>query len=258
MISIVMLVHNAKDFTKHSLKTISKTSDSLDTELIVVDNNSNQSTRKMLLKMQKKGIIDKLILLKENTMFAKGNNIGSHLCSENSEHILLINSDIEIRNKEWLKLIYGIHSRGATCLGVCENNPYTRGDGFCFLIDKDLYLKYQLDESFEWWWSITKLEAILMRDGFTVKAVKNYENILYHFGGMSGKAWKNAMGLKIEGKEIESWFNKNQISIIEKLSINKKDNINVGLKFKINFVIFYKNIKNNFKNIIKGIIKKIK
>jgi len=248
MISIIMLVHNAKNYTVHSIKTLKKTNGLEKYELIVVDNDSDKKTKNALLKLQKKGFIDKLLFLNENTLFAKGNNIGSRLCNKDSKYILLLNSDIEIRNAKWLDILVSIHKRGASAYGVCFNNPYTRADGYCFLIDKDLYEKYLLDETFEWWWSVTKLEALLLRDNFTVTAVHNHNELLYHYGGMSGKSWRNAKGLNVEGNEIKKWFQNKKVDIIENLSYDVND--------KVYSKYYYLNYKRDIKKKIKKILKK--
>lgn len=253
MISIIMLVHNAKIFTKHTILTLAKTKTNEEYELIVVDNNSNGWTKRMLLNLQKRKLIDKLVLLKENTFFAKGNNIGSQICNPKSEYIILMNSDIEIRNSKWLDLFMKIHEKGASCMGLCENNPYTRGDGYCFLIDKDLYEKYKLDESFEWWWSVTKLEAELLRDGYKINVIKNHENLMHHYGGMSGNAYKKSKGLQIEGDDVKKWFGDKTVKVIEKLETEDKNNIKV---FTISNVLAkFKSIKKKLKTKIKAIIK---
>lgn len=250
MISIIMLVHNAKAYTIHSIKTLAKTKGEEQYELIVVDNDSLSSTKKALLKLQRKGYIDKLLFLNENTMFAKGNNIGSKLCNPESKYILLLNSDVEIRNEKWLDILVNIHKRGSTSYGLCENNPYTRGDGFCFLIDKDLYLKYQLDEEFEWWWSVTKLQAFLLKDGLSVQAVRNHNALLFHYGGASGKIWKNAKGLNIEGDEIKKWFNKKEVKVIDSLEADEN--------YKVYHKYGYLNTKFFFRHQFKEIKKKVK
>ena len=228
MISIIMLSYNAPLYTKHSLMTLKKT-EGVEYEVIVLDNNSKENTKKMLKKMKDRGYIDKLIFEKENTLFARGNNIASLSCDKNSDYILLLNSDVEIRDKDWLKLLLDNHKRGATAYGVCQGNPHTRGDGYCFLIDKDLYLKYKLDENFEWWWSVTKLQAQLLKDGYEVCAIKNHNHLIYHYGGASGKGWMNSKGMNIEGEEVKKWFNKKDISIIETIEGNNLDYNKFGL-----------------------------
>ena len=224
MVSIIMLSYNAIEYTKHSLKTLRDNTKNIQYEIIVLDNNSNVKTKDELKKLKEEGYIDKLIFEKENTLFAKGNNIASSYCSDKSKYILLLNSDVEIRNPKWLELLISNYKKGAIAYGVCIAKPHTRADGYCFLIDKDLYKKYKLDEKFEWWWSVTKLQAQLLRDGYNVSAISNHNDILYHYGGMSGKSWKNAKGMEIEGEQVSKWFHGNIVNIIHELPINKNEN----------------------------------
>ena len=224
MISIIILVHNAPMYAKHTLETLRKASFGEEYEVIVLDNKSNFKTRKMLLDMHEKEFIDKMIFMNENTLFAKGNNLAVKLCNVKSKYILLLNSDVEIKNKKWLKELRNLHERGATAFGFCENPP--RGDGFCFFIDKDLYEKYKLDEEFEWWWSITRLQAELLSAGYTVTAVLDHDNFLYHYGGKSGKSWKSAKGMNISSMVVENWFGNNKIKKIEKIQEDKNENTN--------------------------------
>ena len=214
MVSIIMLTYNAPEFVEHSIETLRKHTKGIPYELIVLDNASGDRTRRLLLKLQKRGMIDKLIFEKNNTYFAKGNNTAARLCSTDSKYILLLNSDVEIREDNWLKDLAARHERGAISYGVCEAEPHVRADGYCFLIDKDLYLRYQLDEQFEWWWSVTKLQAQLLRDSYQVKAVKNHGAQLFHYGGMSGTAWRGSKGMAVEGKEIKAWFDTHEVEII--------------------------------------------
>lgn len=248
MVSIIMLVYNAPLYTKHALKTL-KATKGVDYEVIVLDNKSNNFTKRMLTQMHNTGYIDKLIFEKQNTLFAKGNNTASSLCNKDSQYILLLNSDVEIRDQDWLKILLEKHKRGATAYGLCEANPCTRGDGYCFLIDKDLYIKYKLDEEFEWWWSVTKLQAQLLKDGYNVTAVRNHESLIYHYGGMSGAGWKNSKGMNTEGEMVKGWFDKNNIEIIDHLEGNKStykkySSTNVMSKLKKNTKRVLSKVKN--------------
>lgn len=224
MVSIIMLSYNAIEYTRHSLKTLRDNTKDIKYEIIVLDNASNSRTKEELKKLKEEGYIDKLIFEKKNTFFAKGNNTASAYCSSESEYILLLNSDVEIRNPKWLELLINNYKSGAIAYGVCIANPHTRADGYCFLIDKNLYIKYKLDEKFEWWWSVTKLQAELLRDGYNVSAINNHNDILYHYGGMSGESWKDAKGMQIEGDQVSKWFNGNGVNVIDKLQVNKSKN----------------------------------
>ncbi len=252
MVSIIILVYNAKMFTEHTIKTLSKTKTNEKCEIIVVDNASHMSTRKSLLKLQKKGLIDKLVLLKENLFFAKGNNIGSQICDPKSDYILLLNSDIEFRNTEWLDIMLKIHKRGVTSYGICETEPYTRCDGYCFLIDRDLYEKYKLDEKYEWFWSITKLQAMVLKEDCQVTAIKNHNDLLFHYGGGSGKAFKKSKGNKIEGEEVKKWFDNKGINIVDKIEYDQ-DKLICRKNNLTNLILLCKG--NSLKKIIKQKVK---
>lgn len=213
MTSIVVLVHNAYEYTKNTIETLQSTVG--DYEIIVLDNDSEKKTKKLLLKLFNQGKIHKLMFSDTNYLFAKGNNMAVKLCDSKSDKILLLNSDIDIRNPFWLKEMLNIYEKGIVSLGVVNGNPYTRVDGFCFLIDRKLYEKYQLDENFEWWWSITKLQAEVLKDGYPVKGVQNYQNLLYHYGGMSGSDFKDAKGMDVNLEQVISWFDQKAIEVIE-------------------------------------------
>lgn len=210
-VSIIMLTHNAANYVKRTINSIKEHTNNVDYELIVVDNASKFGTRRLVKKMKKIGKIDKLILNKSNLLFAKGNNVGSESVSEECTHILLLNSDVAIKNDLWLeKLISICPEGGISAYGTVLSEPI-RADGYCMLLKKELFFKYKLDEKFEWFWSITKLQSQALRDGEKVVAVENHEEMIHHFGGKSGNAFRYAEGMNTEMQEICNWFGKNQI-----------------------------------------------
>lgn len=186
MVSILMLTHNAPAYVKKSIKTLRKTEGVL-YELIVVDNASKFWTRWLLKRLKKRGMIDFLYLNKENSLFAKGNNIASGFASKNAQYYLLLNSDIEIKDGNWLKKLIELHPNegGIVSYGVVESEP-VRADGFCLLIDSASYNQYKLDEHYAWWWSVTKLESQVLQSGKRILAVRDHEKYLHHYGGKSG------------------------------------------------------------------------
>ena len=87
------------------------------------------------------------------------------------------------------------------------------------LIDRKLYDRYHLDEEFEWWWSVTKLESQVLKEGYQIIAVINHESYLHHYGGASGKDFSKAKGMDLKIQEVMKWFedSSGSVQIIEKL-----------------------------------------
>lgn len=216
-VSIIMLTHNAADYVKLTINSLIEHTKNVDYELIVVDNASRFRTRHLVKKMNHTGKIDKLIVNKSNLLFAKGNNMGSDFVSKECTHILLLNSDIEIKNDLWLKKLISICPEGGvSAYGTVLSEPI-RADGYCMLLTKELFLKYKLDEKFEWFWSITKLQSQVLREGKKVVAVENHENMIHHFGGKSGRAFRYANGMNTDLHEICNWFGEKQIDRMNRI-----------------------------------------
>ena len=220
-ISILMLTYNAPEYVLESIMGVNKTKEKTSNlELIVLDNASETPTKNLLEELKKNGFIDKLILNPQNDLYAKGNNIASTYASDDTTHYLLLNSDIKVINPNCFNKLMEIHPKngGISSFGSPSGEPI-RADGYCMLIDRQLYDKFQLDEYFEWWWSITKLQSQILTEGFKIRAVKNHENYIHHYGGKSGDAWKGARGMDITRDEVLGWFKdkKENVEIIDKI-----------------------------------------
>jgi glycosyltransferase involved in cell wall biosynthesis len=215
-VSIIIPVYNALYYTKKCLTTLKKTR-GISYEIIVVDNNSRFITRLYLTYALSVGRINYIHKSKDNLYFAKGNNLGVSLTSSDSTHVLLMNSDVRIDSPDWLYVLLSRHKRGATGFGYLDSKP-ERADGYCLLIDKDLYKRYRLDESLPWWWSVTKLQAQLLKDGFDVQAIKKHERYLHHYGGKSKVdplLLNQSAGYSRE--EVIGWFGDKKITVIERV-----------------------------------------
>lgn len=220
-VSILMLTYNAPRYVLESIMGVNKLKKKTkNLELIVLDNDSGFTTKLLLKVLKAIGWVDKLVLNPQNDFFAKGNNIASTYSDKDSTHYLLLNSDIKVIDSNCLNELIKIHPEdgGISSFGACLTDPI-RADGYCMLIDKFLYDKYKLDEHFEWWWSVTKLQSQLLAEGYKIRAVNNHEEFIHHYGGKSGDAWKNAKGMKTKKKVILDWFNekKENVEIIDKL-----------------------------------------
>lgn len=216
-VSIVVVTRNAFRFCAILFRSLRKTR-GVHYEVVVVDNDSRLPTRLLLLAMSMLGQINRLCLIDRNTLFAEGNNIGVATSDRRSQHVLLLNSDIKIVDPDWLTKLVAVHERGATSLGFVDTGPVPRTDGYCFLIDRDLYLEHGLDEHFQWWWGMTELQAWILRKGHRVAGVADHDELLIHFGGKSGRGHKAASGMDISPEEIQGWFDGHAVERLQRLT----------------------------------------
>lgn len=213
-----MLTYNAPRYVKKSIVSLKKLTSNQNYELIVVDNDSKHPTVRTLYKLKSRGLVDKLYYNSNNDLFAKGNNIAARLASEDSDYYLLLNSDVEIKSPDWLdKLIELMPEEGGIAsFGAVQSAP-KRADGYCMMINADLYNKYKLDEHFQWWWGVTKLESQVLKEGKKVIAVDDHEEYIHHFGGKSGKGFSDATGMDVDMDEVKKWFENGDVKIIPHL-----------------------------------------
>ena len=213
-----MLTYNAPRYVKKSIVSLKKLTSNQNYELIVVDNESKHPTVRTLYKLKSRGLVDKLYYNSNNDLFAKGNNIAARLASEDSDYYLLLNSDVEIKSPDWLdKLIELMPEEGGIAsFGAVQSAP-KRADGYCMMINADLYNKYKLDEHFQWWWGVTKLESQVLKEGKKVIAVDDHEEYIHHFGGKSGKGFSDATGMDVDMDEVKKWFADGDVKIIPHL-----------------------------------------
>lgn len=90
--SVVIVSFNTKELLRKCLESIESNRGALETEIIVVDNASNDGSVEMV-KQRHKDI--KILINKENFGFAKANNQGIKMAK--GEYILLLNSDTEVK-----------------------------------------------------------------------------------------------------------------------------------------------------------------
>ena len=205
-VSILMLTHNAPSYVETSVRSVRERTAGVAYELVVVDNASEEPTRRLVTELHVAGLIDTLKLMDTNTLFAGGNNIAAGLASPQATHFLLLNSDIEVKGAGWLAYLLERHRRGALALGVVGGDGPPIADGYCFLVDADLYRAEGLDESHQWWWAVTKFQGSLLRQGLSVRAYREHEALLHHFGGASGKSFVGAKGMDVSEATVKGWM----------------------------------------------------
>jgi glycosyltransferase involved in cell wall biosynthesis len=202
-----MLTHNAPDYVRISVESLRALTQDVRYELVVVDNASGPETVALLRQLKAQGLVDRLHLSSVNTLFAEGNNIAARMADVRSTHFLLLNSDVEVHAPLWLRELLDLHQApGIAAYGVVAHPPI-RVDGYCLLIDAPSWRERGgLDEGFQWWWSVTKLQAGMLADGLPVRGIYAHDDRLVHFGGRSGDAFRGAQGMSATQKEVESWF----------------------------------------------------
>lgn len=108
-----------------------------------------------------------------------------------------------------------VHKPGISAYGVVQGDPVTRVDGHCLLVDSNLFRNYMLDESHQWFWSVTKLQAQVLNAGYSVQGFVHHDDLLYHFGGKSGRDFKRAKGMDVIPDEVIGWFKGLSISTFD-------------------------------------------
>lgn len=114
--SFIIINYNTKELTSNCIDSILSAFNREQYEIIVVDNNSTDSSQDLLNKKYYKKI--NLILNKENFGFAAANNIGSKIAQ--GELLFFLNSDTVI-NKDFLPEVYKYFMKD-TNLGVLGFN----------------------------------------------------------------------------------------------------------------------------------------
>jgi glycosyltransferase involved in cell wall biosynthesis len=195
MVSVVVLVHNGLEHVRALFRSRGRTV-GVETEWIVVDNGSDRPTAEYLRQLPDV----RLVRSERNLFFAAGNNLGARHAA--GEYLLRLNSDVRVNDPAWLAKLLAVHRRGATAYGVV-GRPL-RCDGFCLLVDRDLYAP-GLDERYAWHWSVTRLQARLLGAGWAVQGVRHFDEIT-HAGGGSGPLPYGLPGMATTRELAETWF----------------------------------------------------
>lgn len=118
-VSVILVVYNNPDFTKISIDSILARSKYDNYELIIVDNNSNSETIKVLKTYTNNKRI-KLIFNKTNLGFAGGNNTGLRVAK--GEYLILINNDVRVTPGWISRLINHVNKPNVGIVGPVTNN----------------------------------------------------------------------------------------------------------------------------------------
>ncbi len=99
LLSIIIITWNSEEFIEKCLKSIFDTKGSIDLEVIVVDNASQDTTTKIIERFKPEV---RLISNQQNQGYAKANNQGIEVSK--GDYVLLLNPDVELK-ENCLKLM---------------------------------------------------------------------------------------------------------------------------------------------------------
>jgi GT2 family glycosyltransferase len=99
-LSVIILNYNVRYFLEQCVLSVQKALENIDSEIIVVDNNSSDDSCEM---MKQRFPNVKLIENKENSGFPKGNNIGVAIAQ--GEYICILNPDTVVGEDTFIKVL---------------------------------------------------------------------------------------------------------------------------------------------------------
>ena len=177
-LSIIIVNYNVKEFLQNLIYSIQKAACNISTEIIIVDNHSEDGSvefiREKLLPLG--GI--KLIVNKENLGFSKANNIG--LTEAKGKYLLLLNPDAVVSEDTFQKMI-----------DFFQSNP-DAGLAGCKILSPDGTLQLACRRSFPGPWTafckVTGLSSLFPNNRLFAKYNLTYlnENETYEVDAVSG------------------------------------------------------------------------
>jgi hypothetical protein len=226
-VSIIILNYNYPHNIARLLPTLQKTT-GVTYEVVVVDNGSTPDVVELLIGYQSQGIIDRLVLEPVNHYFSVGNNIGVRNSNPASEFILLLNSDTEILDGDWLRCMvewangvpevlfpytWSSHPtqpkdtrRGIVSIDYAWTNDvegHVMPDGWCCLIRREAWR--DIDPDFPMAFGIVKMLASIVRDGYPCGCLSQYGKIIVHYGQGSTPP---DFQIPVKSKpDIKAWWN---------------------------------------------------
>ena len=177
-LSIIIVNYNVKEFLQNLIYSIKKAASNISTEIIIVDNNSEDGSVEFIKeKFLPMGGI-KLVANKENLGFSKANNIG--LSEAKGKYLLLLNPDAVVSEDTFTKMI-----------DFFESNPQA-GLAGCKILNPDGTLQLACRRSFPGPWTafckVTGLSSLFPKSRLFARYNLTYlnENETYEVDAVSG------------------------------------------------------------------------
>ena len=187
-VAIVVVTCDAYDFARICLESVEKYS-TMPHEIIVVDNCSGEPLRSYL--KQKAGV--SVIFNDENRLWCEGCNQGIREVRD-ATHVLLLNSDTEVRRADWLQRMVNVAQSSARIgiVGTAADRvriwpTFGGADGQCMLIKKQLIDEIGLLDSERLPWNGADIDyaARAFKKGYIYKIMPAVPELVAHYHGMS-------------------------------------------------------------------------
>ena len=149
-VSIIIVNYNTKELTKNCLKSVFEKTQDVSFEVFVVDNNSNDSSCKMI---EQEFPQVKLIKNNENKGFGAANNLA--IRESNAKYLFLLNSDTILLNnvvKIFFEFMEQAESQNVSC---CGGNLYDEKLNYSYYysvfpaIEQVFFKRFYLDKFFK-------------------------------------------------------------------------------------------------------------
>ena len=101
--AILMLSRNTLEFTKLTLLSLKVHEPKIPYEIRVLDQGSTDGSLEWMQSMEEKWENFKVIPIKRNLLFSKGNNVIRYFISDDVKYLLLLNTDVHIQEDGWLE-----------------------------------------------------------------------------------------------------------------------------------------------------------
>ena len=188
-VAIIVVTWNAPEFVRLCLDSVRHYT-TVPHEIIVVDNGSEAPLREWLTRQPDL----KLVLNNENKLWCEGCNQGIQAAEGEVTHLMLLNSDMEVRRADWLQRMLNVleSSPRVGMVGTAADRvriwpTFGSPDGQCLLIKKRLLDEIGLlnSEKFPWNGADIDLAARAFARGFIYKIMPPKPELVVHYHGMS-------------------------------------------------------------------------
>lgn len=170
-VSIIIVNYNTLELTKNTIESVLEKTQKITYEIILVDNNSSDGSRKFFSSEYYSKEI-KFIQSEVNLGFGKANNLGINLAK--GKYIFLLNSDTLLINNS-IKILYDFMEENKD-VGICGGNLY----------DENQKPAHSYNVIPKWWFDIYEVYKKIYLKIFKKRLDYNYTNKPRKVGYITG------------------------------------------------------------------------